>query len=125
MDDNSGMGTLGSFFYDSSNYIAANTGKFYAKTGWHHIAYIFDIEKHLQKLFIDGVLSAATSDSGSIHYTGLGTDTYIGKHGNKRHNFNFVGRIDEARVNNTAVSSDYVKLCFMNQRVDDKLVNLK
>lgn len=125
MDDNSGMGTLGSFFYDSSNYTSTKNGKFYAKTGWHHIAYTFDYEKHTQKLFLDGALSAVTSDSGSIHYTGLGTDTYIGTHGNKKHNFYFAGRIDEARVNNMPVSSDYIKLCFMNQRVDDKLVNFK
>jgi hypothetical protein len=125
MDDNSGMGTIGSFFYDSSNYTSTKNGNFYAKTGWHHIAYSFDSEKHLQKLFIDGLLSATTSDSGYIYYTGLGTDTYIGKHGNKKLGFCFTGRIDEARVNNFAVSSDYIKLCFMNQRVDDKLVNFK
>ncbi|HEX2958334.1 MAG TPA: DUF2341 domain-containing protein [Chitinispirillaceae bacterium] len=122
MDDNSGMGTLGSFFYDSANYIATNNGKFYAKTGWHHLAYSFDFKNHFQTFFIDGVPSATTSDSNSIHYANLGTDTYIGIHGNKKQSFYFNGRIDEVRVNNTAVSADYIKLCFMNQRVDDKLV---
>ncbi len=125
MDDNSGLGTIGSFFYDSTNYTATKTGMFYAKTGWHHIAYTIDIRNSIQKLFIDGVESATTSDSSTINYNGLGTDTYIGKHGNRKQSFYFNGRIDEVRVNNTAVSSDYIKLCFMNQRADDKLVNFK
>lgn len=125
MDDNSGTGTLGSFFYDSTNYTQTKNGKFYAKTGWHYIVYTFDLLKHTQKLFIDGAQSATTSDSGTIRYTDFGTDTYIGVHGNKKQSFFFNGRIDEVRVNNHAVSADYVKLCFMSQRVDDLLVNFK
>lgn len=125
MDDKSGMGTMGSFFFDSTNYTSTNTGKMYAKTGWHYIVYTFDFATHNQRFYIDGVQSAVTTDSSSIRYQGFGSDTYIGMHGNKKQNFNFFGEIDEVRVNSKAVSADWIKLCFMNQRVDDKLVKFK
>jgi hypothetical protein len=37
----------------------------------------------------------------------------------------FNGGIDEVRILNTAQSADWVKLCFMNQRSDDRLVVFK
>ena len=35
------------------------------------------------------------------------------------------GKIDEVRVEKVARSADWIKLCFMNQREDDKLVRFK
>jgi hypothetical protein len=34
----------------------------------------------------------------------------------------FKGRIDEVRISRTALSPDWIKLCYMNQRTDDKLL---
>jgi hypothetical protein len=37
----------------------------------------------------------------------------------------FKGKIDEVSVSNMARSSDWIRLCYMNQRIDDKLVQFK
>ena len=37
----------------------------------------------------------------------------------------FKGMIDEVRVSSTARSADWIKLCYMNQRSDDKLVQFR
>jgi hypothetical protein len=37
----------------------------------------------------------------------------------------FKGKIDETRIENRARSADWIKLCFMNQKVDDALVMFK
>ena len=48
LDDNSGIGTLGSFYYDSTHYAQCYSGNFLLKTGWHYIVYTFDNENHTQ-----------------------------------------------------------------------------
>jgi hypothetical protein len=35
----------------------------------------------------------------------------------------FTGVIDEVRISNVAYSVDWIKLCYMNQRSDDKLIS--
>ena len=37
----------------------------------------------------------------------------------------FNGKIDEVRIANIALNADWIKLCYMNQRADDKLVVFK
>ena len=37
----------------------------------------------------------------------------------------FKGMVDEVRISNIALSADWIKLCYMNQRIDDKLVIFK
>ena len=37
----------------------------------------------------------------------------------------FKGNIDEVRIESIAITADRVKLCYMNQREDDKLVEFK
>jgi len=34
----------------------------------------------------------------------------------------FAGIIDEVRVSSRALSADWIRLCYMNQRMDDQLV---
>ncbi|MBN1760190.1 MAG: DUF2341 domain-containing protein [Chitinispirillaceae bacterium] len=119
-------GTAGSYHNDSiltdTNYAYASSGRFLAKTGWHHLAYSIDSAAHHQILYIDGVERAVSNDINPIYYEGLGTDTYFGIHGNGKTNFNYIGLLDEARIHSSAVTSDWVKLCFMNQQIVDKLV---
>ena len=122
LDDNSGIGTLGSFYYDSTHYAQCYSGNFLLKTGWHYIVYTFDNENHTQRLFIDGIESAVTTDTSSLRYKAHGTDTYIGSHGDGKMDFQLIGQIDEVRVNSRAVSPDWIKLCYMNQKPDGKLI---
>jgi hypothetical protein len=37
----------------------------------------------------------------------------------------FGGKIDEVRVSSTALSADWIKLCYMNQKESDMLVRFK
>jgi hypothetical protein len=68
---------------------------------------------------------AVTNDVNPISYSGLGSDTYIGIHGNGEKIYNFAGLIDEVRVLRTVQSADAVKLAFMNQKKIDLLVTFK
>lgn len=70
--------------------------------GWQHIAYVFDDINDIQKLYIDGVEAGSTNYTESISYSGLGTDTYIGKNGNGG-GFPYDGRIDDLRLYNRAL----------------------
>ena len=75
------------------------------------------IPRHTFRRFISTVRNAQyLMDVNPIYYAGLGADTYIGIHGNGKTNFNFIGQIDEVRVNNSSLTPDWVKLCFMNQK---------
>jgi len=37
----------------------------------------------------------------------------------------FKGKIDEVRISSAPLSPDWIRLCFMNQRENDKLVSFK
>ena len=37
----------------------------------------------------------------------------------------FRGKIDEVRVMNAAVNADWIKLCYMNQKAEDALVEFR
>jgi hypothetical protein len=122
-----GKGTSGWYHnspinYDDSKYAIDSSGRYLANTGWHYLTYAINSETHVQTLYIDGVQSVAINDTNPIYYAGLGADTYIGIHGNGKTTYNFGGQIDEVRVSGIAESPDWVKLCFMNQKVPDALV---
>jgi hypothetical protein len=126
LDDVDSLGTAGCYHNDSLvgdyRYSQVPSRRYLMKTGWRHLVFLVDNQAHQQQLFIDGVLSAEAHDTNSIKYQGLGTDTYIGYHANGKKFFDFNGQIDEVRVNKIALTPDWIRLCFMNQRADDKLV---
>jgi hypothetical protein len=125
-DDIREIGTAGCYHNDTivneSTYAVVGSGQYLSGTGWHHITFTIDGEAHLQTLYIDGVQSAVFEDVKAINYNGLASDTYIGVHGNGKTIFNFIGLIDEVRIHTAAVSADWVRLCFMNQKASDKLL---
>ena len=57
-----------------------------------------------------------------IVYSGVGADVYFGKHGNGKTAFNFIGAIDEVGIAGFTRSEGWIRLSYMNQRPDDKLV---
>jgi hypothetical protein len=120
------IGTAGSYHNDSilsdTNFAYASSREFLAKTGWHHLAYTINAEAHVQTLYIDGVQHAVSYDVNPIHYGGLGTDTYLGRHGNGKTDFNYIGILDEVRICTIARSADWAKLSYMNQMAGDYLV---
>jgi len=50
------------------------------------------------------------------------TDLAIGKSSQSSYGVFFNGKIDEARVENRGHGADWILLCYMNQRPDDRLV---
>jgi hypothetical protein len=83
-----------------------------------------------QYLYVDGVLSADSANfletSTRARYSA--SDVFIGKTPSGSNNWSpyfFKGKIDEVRICNKALSADWIKLCYMNQRTDDKLVIFK
>jgi hypothetical protein len=120
--DDLNLGTTGSFYTDSINFEMTGSKKYLAKSGWHFVVFSFNSEKQVQTLYIDGVQCAITTYVYPVSYIGQGIDTYIGIHGNGKPYFNLVGQVDEVRVNNIAVTPEWVKLCFMNQKAQNSLV---
>jgi hypothetical protein len=128
LDNYYGIGTCG-WYYRSpvtdTGFSYTRSEKFLSNTGWHMVTYTINAETHFQTLYIDGVAVADTNDVNPISYAGLGSDTYIGIHGNGEKNYNFAGLIDEVRVLKTVQSTDAIKLAFVNQKQIDLLVTFK
>jgi hypothetical protein len=111
---------------DSEVFNHVGTGKYLKRTGWHLITLTHDENTFTTTLYIDGSKATVRIEPDRpINYTGLGQNTYIGKHGNGKPGFEFFGRIDEARVYRVALPEEYIKLSFMNQRIDDRLIVFK
>ena len=108
-----------------STHCFTKSGIFLKKTGWHCLAYSVDAAAGMQRLFIDGAPCCSTESIVPIVYNGVGSDVYFGKHGNGKPGFDFDGDIDEVRILSIACSEDWIKLSYMNQRQDDKLVKFK
>jgi len=119
-----GIGTLGAIHLPGDSvFLNMTSGQFLKRTGWHFITFIMDQNSSNPALYIDGTkVASRTNLTTPPNYTGVGQNTYIGKHGNGKTGFNFIGKIDEVRVYRTVVSADFIKLSFMNQKKDDLLV---
>jgi hypothetical protein len=129
--DEWGMGgCLGAFHVDSAmhgdtNYLEVGYSPLIAKSGWRYMTFTFDATHHSQTLYIDGNPSITRSFIDPILYTGVGNSTIIGFHGNGKSNYGFFGSIDEVRVSKVVRSVDWIKLCYMNQKLQDKLIRFK
>jgi hypothetical protein len=119
-------GTMGSVHRTEGTYFT-NTGskQFLKKTDWHLITFTFNKSDMIHTLYIDGVVVNSKNHIDSLNYVNVGKNTLIGNHANKKPSFGFDGCIDEVRVHKDVVSADYVKLCYMNQKKEDKLVTFK
>jgi hypothetical protein len=96
-------------YYNGSSWISVNINQNYESTGWHHFAIVFDDSGNTFKLYVDGALAASTATSSSILYSGLGTNTVIGRHGNGNTSMDFTGTIDDVRVYDYALSASDIQ----------------
>jgi len=83
-----------------------------------------------QYLYVDGIctVDSVNSTETSTRARSTASDVMIGKTPPGSNNWSpyfFKGNIDEVRMCNKALSADWIKLCYMNQRVDDKLIVIK
>ncbi len=122
-------GTAGSYHSDSldelSSFSITGSGVTLAKSGWRYVVYTHNSSTHTQALYIDGIQVAVTNFTAPIYYNGVGKDTYLGIHGNGKTIFNFVGHLDEVRVQNAVMSADWVRLCYENQKASDALLQFR
>ena len=85
-----------------------NDGMLYE--GWNHVAYT--VGTNSQNLYINGDIVATTAFTDALSYSGYGTQTYLGRHGNGSNTFEFAGLLDEVKVYNHVLSQSEVRtLC--------------
>ncbi|NLE02646.1 MAG: DUF2341 domain-containing protein [Fibrobacter sp.] len=90
---------------------------------WKYVVGVHDGNK--QYLYIDGVLVSSTINVNSSGSSVVNTNNVcFGMRAGESHR-NFAGSIDEIRILSNAADSNLIKLNFMNQRPDDKLVIFK
>jgi hypothetical protein len=78
-----------------------------------------------QYLYVNGVCANNTPWIETNNFVrNMGEDFKIGRRTDLVDYF-FNGMIDEVRVSSIDLSADWIKLCYMNQRTDDKLVVFK
>ncbi|MBN1788320.1 MAG: hypothetical protein JW806_07990 [Sedimentisphaerales bacterium] len=94
--------TNGFYYRGSSRWNVTTLNRTYKGQGWHHIAYV--VGNGIQRIYVDGEALASTTYTSAISYSGQGSTTNIGCHGNGSEDFNFDGIMDEVRVYKTALS---------------------
>ncbi|MBD3390449.1 MAG: DUF2341 domain-containing protein [Chitinivibrionales bacterium] len=82
---------------------------------WHYVAGTFD--GTTARLYVDGVEKATSTPT--LNTSDVFRMGYRESQGNY-----FLGSLDEIRVCSSVRSADWIKLAYMNQRSDDKLVSI-
>jgi hypothetical protein len=107
---------------DTAYYLASATSSFPSGV-WYYVSWTWGEGKNV--IYING--SAERSDTNSLAVSGDANDE-IGRSFFDTDNIAgggplyFKGNLDEFRIDNHLRSADWVKLCYMNQRPDDKLI---
>lgn len=112
---------------DSSGlYMLYSTAIIRDLTSWHHVAVVFDRSGNTSsRLYIDGE-SVPYTYSGDMNSVTQISNTSAFRIGTESDgNYPFKGAIDECTVAFTARSADWIKLCYMNQRKENKLASFK
>ncbi|CAB1057424.1 Beta-galactosidase (EC [Olavius sp. associated proteobacterium Delta 1] len=103
------------FYHYASGWRSTVSDDLLAGTGWHHVAYFMDDSGNSQKLYIDGIEEGSSNYTESLSYSGLGSNTFIGRHGNGNTGMDFNGTIDEVRVSSSARSVGWIQTEYNNQ----------
>ncbi len=111
----SGGGLRGSY-YDGTSWQNLDYG-INLLGGWHHIAYTVDAVNNTHTLYLNGVAVDSAAMTGAVTYS-HGADSFIGKHGTGDPDWDFIGKIDEARVYNRALTSQEISAL-----ANDTLIN--
>jgi Concanavalin A-like lectin/glucanases superfamily len=90
------------FFYNGSTWVSVAATQ-PAGIGWHHYAAVFDDNQNTCKFYVDGAEAGSVATAVTLSYTGLGTKTVVGKHGNGTTTLDFTGLVDDVRVYNRAL----------------------
>ncbi len=113
-EDPSATAPVGCFYNSTAGWVVTPSSTNCAGA-WHYFVYTFDDAGNVQKFYIDGLLKGTTTNTSSITYSGQGSNTKIGTHGNGNTNFDFDGSIDEVRVSNSSRSTGWILTEYNNQ----------
>ncbi|MEM7257822.1 MAG: DUF4347 domain-containing protein, partial [Pseudomonadota bacterium] len=105
VDDPNRAGNVTAFYHNGSQYFFAIADQTIAGTGWRHLAASLDDTSDELTLYIDGVVAARTTGSGSVQLPG---DSYIGS--NNGGSLFLNGRIDQVYVFDRALSAESIAL---------------
>ncbi len=114
--------------WDFGEYESANRWSYTASPGtahvWSHIAAVRINSK--MYLYVNGICADSTVKFIPLtEARSTDADLVIGKHAGAAFTSYFAGKVDEVRIENSAVGADWIRLCYMNQRIDDKLTQIK
>lgn len=109
--DDGASGVIG-FYHYSSGWNTTPTSVDIEGTGWHHICYVCDPASSVQYVYIDGVQQASSTYAQAISYTGLGSNTEIGRHGNSATTRDLDGAVDDVRVYGRALTATEASTLF-------------
>ena len=110
-------------FFGKGNWAVEAKGVNLLDSEWHHVAASYDGAVML--IYIDGKLSGTTVHAGSIDYA-FYPSLVLGKHGNKKAGYEFMGNLDEVQISGeTARSADWIKLSFENQKKNSTLLEYR
>jgi len=98
--------------------------RYLAKSGWHYMTYGIDATTMRHRFYIDGELIGEKTMPVAVRYDRLGSDVVIGNHGNGKTEWNFVGSIDEVRVEHCVRSISWIRLCYESQRPGSGLLSV-
>jgi biopolymer transport protein ExbB len=76
----------------------------------------------VQHLYVDGESVDSISLKSDTSPRNTASDLIIGRAHDAADGSSFRGNIDEIRIESTSRSSDWIRLSYMNQRIDDRLV---
>ncbi|MBN2036170.1 MAG: LamG domain-containing protein, partial [Chitinispirillaceae bacterium] len=95
-------------------------------TGWHYVTAVINRSSNNNcRLYIDGQ-QVTTTSRGSISTVGNISNIVPLRIGIQAdNNFGFTGSMDEAVMSFTARSADWVRLCYMNQKPQDALIQFR
>lgn len=100
------------YLYNGSTWADSSATYLSVGAGWHHYAATFDDAANEVKIYIDGQLASTTTVSTSTTYSGQGTATVVGRHGNGNTAYDMDGRIDDVRVYNYPLSQSEIAVLY-------------
>jgi Concanavalin A-like lectin/glucanases superfamily len=97
------------FFYNGTDWTTLSFNQSFEGRGWHFFAVVFNDDDNTFTIYVDGIQAAIMNTSQSVVWTGLGTTTAIGRHGNNQTAFDFTGRIDDVHIYTCALCPEDIQ----------------
>ena len=117
------MATSGNSWGDQGTFNISSSAQVTDMTAWHHIAAVVNRSNNQNvRLYIDGV-DVSGNSQGTLSSVGFINNTQPARIAIEADgDYPFTGSLDEVTMSFAARSADWLRLCFMNQKPQDQLV---